>query len=132
MGRDDDADGGFDAGGDVTPLASLTPADQPSCTWLWCQTVPVRGPHGVRDCQCFDLGCVPVELLAYTCNPKARESIGKHDSAMRLHTLVVFAPKGQALLPLAVRNFKLLFLKCAAIHSMARQSFQKLTRFRQR
>jgi len=29
MGRHDDADGGFDAGGDVTPRASLTPADQP-------------------------------------------------------------------------------------------------------
>jgi len=29
MGRHDDADGCFDAGGDVTPRASLTPADQP-------------------------------------------------------------------------------------------------------
>jgi hypothetical protein len=29
MGRHDDADGGFDAGGDFTPRASLTPADQP-------------------------------------------------------------------------------------------------------
>ena len=37
--------------------------------------------------------------------------------------VLVFAPKGQALLPLAVRNFKLPFLKCPAIHSMARQPF---------
>ena len=29
MGRHDDADGGFDAGGDITERASVTPADQP-------------------------------------------------------------------------------------------------------